>query len=186
MPTGVTRKLFTADEFYRMAEVGIFGEAERVELIDGEIIEMSPVNQSHMACVNRANELFVLAFHGRGIVSVQNALPLNQYNVPQPDLTLLKPSADYYAKERHGALDALLVIEISDTTFRKDRNIKLPRYAKAGIPEVWIENLKEGVVLVFRDPAADGYKTKLTLRRGETLSPLAFPDVTFKVEDLLG
>ncbi|HEY2384033.1 MAG TPA: Uma2 family endonuclease [Terriglobia bacterium] len=186
MPTEVTRKLFTVDDFYRMDEAGIFVPEERVELIGGEILEMSPVNQPHFSCVNRTAERFFGAFHGRAMISVQNALPLNRFNVPQPDIAVLKPRSDFYASLRQGPLDAFFVVEVSDTTFRFDRNIKLPLYAEAGIPEVWIENLKEGVLLVFRGPVGNDYKTKLILRRAQSVSPLAFPDVLFKIEDLLG
>jgi Uma2 family endonuclease len=182
MQTEVEKRLFTADEFYRMADAGIFGEDDRVELIEGEILQMSAINQRHFSCVNRANDVFTAAFKGRAIVSVQNPLRLNNYNEPMPDIVLLKPRADYYASERHTPADTLLVVEVSDTTIRYDQKIKLPLYAAAGIQEVWIENLQADVLLVCRD----GVGKELTLRRGDSVSPIAFPEMTFKVENLLG
>jgi len=186
MQTEITKKLFTVDDYYRMAEVGILGPEDRVELIEGEIIQMSPINQRHVSCVDRANDLFVSAFKGRAIVSIQNPLRLNNYNEPMPDIVVLKPRPDYYASESHTPKDALLVVEVSDTTLRFDRNIKLPLYAATGVSELWIENLQENVLLVCRNAAGKDHETKLTLQRGDTVSLLAFPDITFKVEELLG
>jgi Uma2 family endonuclease len=186
MRTEVEKRLFTVDEFYRMADAGIFGEDDRVELIEGEILQMSAINQRHFSCVNRTNDVFTSAFKGRAIVSIQNPLRLNNYNEPMPDIVLLKPRADYYASERHTPADTFLVVEVSDTTIRYDQKIKLPLYAAAGIGELWIENLQEDLLLVCRDAVGKDYETKLTFRRGESVSPIAFPEVVFKVEDLLG
>lgn len=182
----VTKRLFTVDEFYRMADAGIFTEDDRVELIEGEIIQMSPIGHRHMVCVNRAAELMIVALKGKAIVSIQNALRLNKYNVPQPDVVVFKWRADYYASKPYTLDDALLVVEVSDTTLRYDTRIKLPIYAATGVPEVWLENLQENLLLVCRDPASKAYQTQLTLRPGDFAHPFAFPKVRFKVEDLLG
>ncbi len=182
----VTKRLFTVDEFYRMADAGIFAEGDRVELIEGEIIQMSPIGHRHMVCVNRANDLFVSALKGKALISIQNPLRLNEYNEPQPDLVAFKWRADYYASKPYTLDDALFVVEISDTTLRYDTRVKLPIYAAAGVQEVWIENLKENLLLVCRYPISKVYKTQLSLRQGDLVSPFAFPDVRFKVEDLLG
>jgi Uma2 family endonuclease len=186
MLTEVTKKLFTVDEYYRMAETGILGPEERVELIDGEIIEMSPIGNRHAACVDRANRFFIEAFGRKAIVSSQMSLRLNKYTVPQPDLVILKAVPDFYASRPRVAEDVLFLVEVSDTTLRIDRNIKLPRYAAAGVREVWIEDLNSEVLLIHRNPAEKVFGTSLKLNRGESISPLAFPDVTFKVADLLG
>ncbi len=186
MRADVTKKLFTVDDYYRMVDAGILGENDRVELIEGEIVEMSPIGRKHMACVDRANDLFTSSFKGRALVSVQHPLRLNDYNEPQPDIVVLKPRADYYASKSHTPEDTFLVVEVSDTTLRYDRNVKLPLYAATGVFEVWIENLKEDLLLVCREPAGKTYKIELTLQRGDSVSPLAFPDVVFKIEDLLG
>ena len=186
MLADVSKKLFTVDEYYRMADAGIFTEDDRVELIEGEIIQMSAIGHRHMVCVNRANDLLTSALKGKAVVSIQNPLRLNQYNEPQPDIVVFKWRADYYASKPYTPEDTLFVIEVSDTTLRYDTKIKLPIYAANGISELWIENLKEDVLLVCRHPAKKTYKTQLTLRRGDSISPLTFPGTSFKVEDLLG
>jgi hypothetical protein len=129
---------------------------------------------------------FVSAFKKRAIVSVQNPLRLNQYNEPQPDIVVLKPRADYYKSKSHTPADTFLVLEVSDSTVRYDTKVKLPIYAATGVKEVWIENLKEDLLLVCRDPVGKGYGKQLVLKRGDSIAPLAFPDAAFKVEDLLG
>jgi Uma2 family endonuclease len=185
MHVETTKKLFTVDEYYRMAEVGILGPEDRVELIDGEIIQMSPIGARHLGCVNRANRLFAAAFGVRVVVSVQNPLQLSNYTEPEPDIVLLKPRADEYAGKKPFAEDALLVLEVAETTLKYDRDVKAPRYAAAGVPEVWIENLNEDVLLVYRDPAGRSYRTSLTLRRGDSVSVGALADVAFPVDQLL-
>jgi Uma2 family endonuclease len=180
------RKLFNVVEYYKMAEVGILGSEERVELIDGEIIQMSPIGDKHLGCVNIANDLFTAAFRGRAVVSVQNPLRLKDYTEPEPDVVLLKPRSDRYRGKHPEAEDALLVLEIADTTLRYDREVKLSRYAKAGVPEVWIENLQDDALLVYRDPEQERFQTTLTIQRGGTVAVLVFPDVIFSVDELLG
>ena len=186
MRTEVTKKLFTVDEYYRMGEAGILHEDSRVELIEGEIIEMSPVGNRHIACVNRATALFTAKLAGKAIVSIQNPVLLSRITEPQPDVVLVRPRDDYYEAKRMSSEDTLLVIEVSDTTLRYDRNRKMPLYAKSGVPELWIENLQSNVILVYRDPGPTTYSTSLVLHRGDSISLLAFPDIAFKVDDLLG
>jgi Uma2 family endonuclease len=186
MQTDLTKKLFTVDDYYRMAEFGIIGPEERVELIDGEIIQMSPPGNRHIACVNCATSAFVEAFRQRAIVSVQNPLRLNIYNEPQPDIVVLKPRTDFYESTHLAAEHVFFVVEISDTSLAFDRKVKLMRYATFGVPEVWIEDLNHDLLLVFRQLESKSYKSLLTLRRGDSVSPLVFPDVIFKVEQLLG
>jgi Uma2 family endonuclease len=186
MGAEVTKKLFTVDEYYRMADAGILTQDDRVELIEGEIIQMSPIGHRHAVCVNRAADVLISALKGRAVVSVQNPLRLNKYNEPQPDIVVFKWRADYYASKLYTPKDTLFVIEVSDTTLHYDTKIKLPIYAANGVKELWIENLKEDVLLVCRHAAEKTYKTQLTLRRGDSISALAFPDTAFKIEDLLG
>jgi Uma2 family endonuclease len=185
MEIETAKRLFTVDEYYRMAEAGILTPQDRVELIDGEIIEMSPIGRRHAGCVNRATRLFTSAFGKRVVVSVQNPLRLSKYTEPEPDVVVLKPRDDEYVSKTPTAGDAFLVVEVADTTFSYDSKTKLPRYAAAGVPEVWIENLKDDVVHVYRDPTRNGYVTSLVLRRGESISPVTLPDVAFTVEELL-
>jgi Uma2 family endonuclease len=185
MQIEVAKKLFTVDEYDRMAEAGILGLQDRLELIDGEIIQMSPVGERHACCVRHALHLFMTSLNGRAVVSVQSPVQLNNYTEPDPDLVVLKPTADYYASTVW-ATDALLIVEVSDTTLRFDRTVKLPKYAAAGIAEVWIENLQTGELLVYRNPSGDRYLVSRTLQHGDTISPLAFPDAVFNVDELLG
>jgi Uma2 family endonuclease len=169
-----------------MGEAGIFHPEARLELIEGEIIEMSPVGGRHISCVNRATALFANRLAGKAMVSVQNPIVLSRYTEPRPDILLARPRDDFYATKRISADDTLLAIEISDTTIRYDRNRKMPLYAQAGVSELWIENLSSDVVLVFRDPGPQTYSTMLTFHRGESLSIVAFPEITFTVDELLG
>ena len=185
MQVETTKKLFTVRDYHRMAEVGIFGAEERVELIEGEILEMSPLGHRHMICVNRAMRLFIAKAGDRALVSIQNSLGLSQYTEPQPDVVVLKPRADEYAAKRLSAEDTLLVIEVAQTTLNYDRRRKLPLYAAAGVPEVWIEDLKNDLLLVYRQPFSNMYSTSLVLRRGDSISPLALPDLILSVDELL-
>jgi len=186
MSAEVTKKLFTVDDYYRMAEVGILKPEDRVELLDGEIVEMSPIGIRHAGCVNRVNDLFTFLFRGRAIVTVQNPARLNRYNEPQPDFVLAKARSDYYASAHPTSEDIYLMIEVADSSLRKDRDIKVPIYARLRVPEVWIVDLQRDRMLIYRHPVDETYKTTLTLHRGETLSVAAFPETTLKVEDLLG
>ena len=120
------------------------------------------------------------------MVSVQNPVLLSRYTEPQPDIVLARPRDDYYASARISPENTFLVIEISDTTLRYDRHRKMPLYAKSGVSELWIENLQSDVILVYRDPGPKTYSTSLTVHRGESISLAAFPDVVFKVDELLG
>jgi Uma2 family endonuclease len=185
MQVETTKKLFTVDEYYRMAEAGILKPEDRVELIDGEIIEMSPIGHRHFGAMNRAMRVFSSAFGNRVQVSVQGPLRLNDRTEPEPDVVLLKPRADDYSSKFPTADDAFLVLEIADTSLSYDRKVKVPRYAAAGVPEVWIENLKDDVLLVYRNPVGAAYSTSLVLSRGESVSLMTLPDVVFLIENLL-
>jgi len=186
MRAEITKKLFTVEEYYRMAEAGILDPDTRLELLEGEIVEMSPVGVRHVMCVNRANMLFARQLGDQAIVSVQNPVQLSEYTEPQPDIVLLRPREDFYGEKKISWEDALLVIEVSDTTIRRDRDVKLPLYAKAGVSELWIEDLRRNTIFVYRDPGPKTYATRLTFQRGDSLSIQAFPRVVFKVSDLIG
>ncbi len=186
MRADIAKKLFTVDDYYRMAEAGILKPEDRVELIEGEIVEMSPIGNRHAGCVNRITDLFTFSFRGKAIVTVQNPARLNKYNEPQPDIILAKVRADYYASGHPTPEDIFLMFEISDRSLRYDRNVKVPIYARLGVPEVWIGDLEHDHVLVFRDPVSESYGTNLVLHRGDSLWVSAFPEIVFKVEDLLG
>jgi Uma2 family endonuclease len=181
-----SRKRFTVDDYYRMAEAGILAPGDRVELIDGEIIQMSPIGTRHLGCVNATNEIFIATFKGRAVISGQNPVQLSDFTEPQPDIVLLKPRKDFYRGKHPEAADALLVVEVSDTTLAYDRDVKLPYYAAAGISEVWIEDLNTSRILVFRNPINGDYEVRLIRSRDESISVEAFPDTAFAVSDFLG
>jgi Uma2 family endonuclease len=185
METEVTKRRFTVDEYHRMGKAGIFDPDDRVELIDGEIFQMSPIGHRHSVCVIRANALFVQAFATRAVLSPQNPIRLSNWSEPQPDIVVFKPRADCYARKRPTPADVLFLLEVSDSTLRLDQKIKLPRYAAAGIPELWIADLQHDILHINRDPDAQAYKTVLAFHPGESASSLAFPEITFRVDELL-
>jgi Uma2 family endonuclease len=181
----VPRKLFTVEEYHRIGEAGILAH-DRVELIEGEIVKLSPIGNRHVGCVNATATLLTIDLGDRAVVSVQNPIQLSELSEPQPDIVVMKPLKDFYRFKRQEAADAFLVIEVADTSLTYDRDVKLRLYAGAGVPEVWIENLEENVLLVYRDFVENVYTTQLALPRSATISPQAFPDVIFQVEQLLG
>jgi Uma2 family endonuclease len=170
------RRRFTVAEFYRMGRAGVLHEDDRVELIGGEIIVMSPIGDVHAACVNGLTSWFVPKLGERAIVSVQNPIWLSDSDMPQPDLALLRPREDRYASGAPRPEDVFVVMEVSDTSLRHDRR-KLVRYAAAGIPESWLFNLRSGRTEVHRDPAGGQYREVRIYDRDASISPLAFPDL---------
>lgn len=186
MAVQVSRRLFTVDEYYQMAQAGILHEDDRVELIEGEIIEMASIGSRHAACVDRLTQLFVVHVAGRAIVRIQNPIRLSQRTEPQPDLSLLRPRPDFYASGHPGPQDVLLVVEVADTSIGFDRETKMPLYARVGIPEAWLVNLSEDRIDVYRHPMMTGYQAMQRLERGMRVSPLAFADLVCTVDDILG
>lgn len=168
-----------------MAESGVLGPGTRVELLDGRIIDMSPIGPFHGGLVKRLSRWFNLQANGRWTVSVQDPLRLDDSSEPQPDLMLLKPAADDYTNRHPQPQDVFLLVEVSDTTLAYDREEKLPAYGRAGIAEVWIVNLIEAVIEVYREPHFAGYGSKTVLRPGATAKPDAFPDTKVDVGELL-
>jgi Uma2 family endonuclease len=186
MPTEATKKLFTVDEYYKLAEIGVLSECVRTELLEGEILEMSPMGTSHAASIARATESFVVSLSGKADVRVQLPLRLSAHSEPEPDVCLVKPRLDRYGTHHPGPDDVLLVLEISDSSLRYDRDVKLPIYAAAGVAEAWIEDLPNRTLHVYREPQGGGYKTVLQFRSDESVSPLAFPATAFTVASLIG
>jgi len=179
----IPRRQFTVDEYHRMAEVGIFHPDERVELIEGEIVQMAPIGPRHVGCVINATRLFITRLGDRAVVSPQNPVVIQPRSEPQPDLLLLRPRAVSYSRAHATPEDALLAVEVADTTVRFDRLVKARLYARAGIAEFWLFLATDGLVEVYRAPGPDGYTSVTQHAAGETLSPLAFPDVVFSVTD---
>ena len=186
LPAGVTRHRFTAEEYRRMGEVGILHEDDRLELIGGEIVEMAAIGTRHLACVVALTHLLVAASGGRYFVSPQNPISLGDRDEPQPDLSLLKTRPDPGAARPPGPGDVLLVVEVSDTTLRYDRNVKLPLYARAGIPEVWVVDLQDSFVEVYAKPTVDSYARVHRYGRGERARSEVVADLVLSVREILG
>ena len=179
------RHRFTVSEYYRMADAGIFGEDDRVELLDGEIVEMAAIGSRHAGCVNRLNSFFVQRLGRRAVVAVQNPVRLGDLSEPQPDLALVRPRPDDYGGGHPHPGDVLLLMEVADTTAAWERQHKLPLYASGGVGEVWLVDLAAPAVEVYRRPEGGVYGEVQVVGGGEVLSPLAFPDVALAVADLL-
>ena len=186
MPVQVARRLFTVHEYYKMAQAGILHEDDRVELIEGEIVEMAPIGSRHAACVNRLNSTLSQSLGERAIVGVQNPIRLSEHSEPQPDLALLRPHPDFYSDAHPGPEDVLLVIEVADTTEDYDRGVKMPLYARSGILEAWLVDLAGGIIEVYRGPTPEGYQEVQRVQRGEGISVQAFPDVALAADEVLG
>jgi Uma2 family endonuclease len=185
MAISLPRHLFTVDEYHKMAEVGLLTEDDRVELIDGEIIEMAPIGELHFGHVNRFTHVFNRAFRDRAVLHIQNPVRLGLRREPQPDVTLLRLRDDFYAARMPTPEDVLLLVEIADSSLDYDRNTKVPLYAEAGILEYWLVNLIDDQIIVYRDPGPSGYGVVEVFRRDDAIRPLAFPDVEIAVSDVL-
>lgn len=159
-----------------MVPAGLLSEGDRVELIDGEIIEMSALGSPHASCVGLLTREFSAWVGERALVWVQNPVRLSDLSEPQPDLMLLRPRPDCYAKGHPGPGDILLLVEVSDSSLAYDRQIKVPLYARARVAEVWVVDLSAQVIEVYRNPGPDGYADVSELHPGSSVAPLAFPD----------
>jgi Uma2 family endonuclease len=176
----VSRHLWTVDEYHRMGEAGILTEDDRVELIEGELIEMAPIGSEHIAASNSLTRLLVLAVGDNGIVSVGNPVRLTQRSEPQPDFTVLKPRDDYRTMLPRPE-DTMLAVEVANTSLNYDRNVKLALYARSLIPEVWIVNLAAQEVEIYRSPVGDLYTSVVRAGRSDTLTIAAVPGVLIPV-----
>lgn len=181
-PLAPTRHRLDVRAFYRMAEVGIIGEKDRIELIDGELIDMAPIGDRHVDAVDWLTECFVLASHGRARTSVQNPLRLDQQNQPQPDFTLYRRTTDSVSRREPG--DVLLVVEVADSSLEYDSSTKLRLYASFGIPEYWIIDIRTKRVLVHRQPTADGYREVSVQAGGDSLALAADSDIVITLDRL--
>ncbi len=174
MSVQIQRRLFTVQEYHLMGDAGIFSNNERVELIEGEIIEMAAIGKRHAARVDRLARLFSRIPESLVIFRVQNPICLDDKSEPQPDIALVQPRADF-----------LLLVEVSDSTIDYDRDVKVPNYARSGIQEVWLWDLEVNCLEVYRDPTANGYSSMQQFAGGEMVSPLAFPDFEVSINLIL-
>ena len=179
------RRRFDVDAYYRMADTGILAPKDRVELIDGEIVEMAPIGSAHSGTTNRLTGLVGrLAADGRVVASVQSPLRLDPFNEPQPDLMLLRPRADDYTASHPTAADVLLLIEVADSSLAFDRGPKLDLYARHAVPEVWIVDLPGRAVEVCRGPGPEGYAERRRVTEGMA-TPTLVPGLDIDVAALL-
>lgn len=182
----VVRKRFTIGEYQQMAAVGVLDEDDRVELIEGEIVEMSPLGPQPSACVTRLTELFYRIGNPSVTIRVQDPIRLGDFSAPQPDVVIVNRRDDRYSRGHPEPEDVLLLVEVSESSLAYDRDVKLPLYARAGISEVWLVALLPQVLEVYRAPSEDGYGEKRTLRRGQLIAPAHLPDAELAVEHILG
>jgi Uma2 family endonuclease len=185
MSVQAPRRLFTVDEFYQMAEAGILREDDRVELLNGEVVQMTPIGSRHAACVDRLARNFHDRVDRSVIVRVQSPVRLDDFSEPQPDLALLRFRSDFYADAHPRPADVLLIVEVADTSADLDRAVKVPLYARAGIPEFWIVDLAAKAVDVYQDGSAEGYRRHHRLGSTDRLIPVARPAVDVAVSDVV-
>ncbi len=184
-PPPIERYRLTSGHYHQMVEMGVFAEDERIELIEGEISPMSPIGSEHMGIVNQLAAMLIAQLRRRAIVGIQGPIRLDDSSEPQPDLEVLAPRQDFYKRALPQPADVLLAIEVADSSLVYDRSIKMPLYARVGIAEMWIINLIDRWIEVYRDPTPVGYTTQHKILAGKTLTPQAFTDVTIQVSELL-
>ncbi|HYV28503.1 MAG TPA: Uma2 family endonuclease [Candidatus Eisenbacteria bacterium] len=180
-----TQHRFSVEDYHRMTETGVLKPDVRVELLDGQIIDMEPIGPFHGGSVNRLNRLFNKLSRDRWLVTAQNPVHLNEYSEPQPDLMLVKPEPGDYTTRHPRPEDVFLLIEVAQTSLDYDRGRKLAAYGRAGIAEVWIVNLGDRTIEIYREPHYTGYSSTKVLRTGDKACPLAFPDAAVDVAELL-
>ena len=176
------RRLFTADEFERMDAAGVFGPEERLELIEGDIVEMTPVAPGHGAAVACLNKRLILGVRDRAVVWIQGGARIAFRSLARPDLALLRPRSYRRANPRPD--DILLVVEVADRSLRYDRQRKARLYAAAGIPDYWVVGVQREWVEMYRTPEGNGYRDVRRVPRGDTIAPLSFPDLIVPVAEI--
>jgi Uma2 family endonuclease len=176
----------SVDEYQRMGAAGVFLPAKRLELLEGEIYEMSPIGSPHAACVKFLSALLNRLFNAKFIVSAQDPIRLDDFSEPQPDVALLRWRDDFYRHAHPTPADVLLVIEVADSTVESDRSYKVPLYAKAGIREAWLVNLVEECVELYAEPEGDAYQTVRRFARGEVVPAHSIEHLNINVSDILG
>ncbi|MBV8856901.1 MAG: Uma2 family endonuclease [Acidobacteria bacterium] len=186
MSAALDRYSFTAEEFERMGEAGILRQDARLELIEGEIYEMSPIGNAHAACVKHLNRLLQRLFDGVHTIGVQDPVRLSDFSEPQPDISLLRWRDDDYREGHPAPTDILLLIEVADTTVVKDKAVKIPLYARSGVPEAWVVNIDDEVVEVYSAPTQGSYRRVEVFGRGEEARSHTLEGLTVNVSELLG
>ncbi len=177
---------FTVEDYHQMLESGVLNEDSRVELLNGEIIKMSPIGKRLSARVKRLNKLLGKELDPTLVIGVQDPIQLDDYSEPQPDLSVLKPRADFYEAAHPLPPDVLFVIEVADSSAESDREIKLPTYARAGIAEVWLVDLTKNRIEVHSNPHNGVYQEVRILQRGQAVISQTVPQLALQADDILG
>jgi len=185
MAIEISRKLFTVHDYHRMVDAGILCEDDRVELIRGEVLTMSPIGPRHSAAVLRATQALVRIVGDHAIVGVQGSIRLDEYDEPQPDIYLLRPREDFYASGHAGPRDIFLIIEMADSSLGYDQKVKMELYAETGVPEYWIADIQNDRLITYSNPGKNAYRTMETLQRGNVTTPLLLPECRIPVDVLL-
>jgi Uma2 family endonuclease len=180
-----TKHLTTIDEWRRLGEAAIFPPESRLELINGEILDMAPIGFNHAGHVIRLLNFFALLVGNKALLNVQNPLQLGDLSEPQPDFMLLKPNADCYSSRHPTAGDVLLLVEVADSSLGYDQNQKLRLYARHGIPEYWLLNLNDSCLEVYRQPNGEVYAEKTTLRSGDSITLSQLDGISIRMADIL-
>ena len=180
----IQKHRLTVEEYHRMGEAGILGPQDRVELIEGEIIDMSPIGSNHAGTVNYLNQVLFAALQENAIISPQNPIILNDRNEPEPDIVLLKPRKDFYRQSHPTPNDVLLIIEVADTSLRYDSEIKIPLYARYGIPEVWIVDLENNQLTKYLSPNDDHYESSDVVNDLSQISVQELPELKINLANL--
>jgi Uma2 family endonuclease len=186
MSVNLAKHSFTVSEYERMGETGVFAPDARLELIEGEIIEMSPIGSRHAACVERISAHLHEISRRRFLVRTQNPIVLDDFSEPQPDVTVLRSRGDFYENAHPRPQDILLLIEVSDTTVTFDRSVKTSLYARAGILEFLIFNLADDQLEYYGQPEAGAYQNSRVLRRGDVFESAVVDSLTLDVNMVLG
>ena len=186
MSVQIERRWFSVEEFDRMIRTGILAEDERVELIEGEIVKMSPIEKLHAACVKRITAHFYRLVGRYVTISVQDPVHLNDFSRPQPDVFLLKPRDDFYVQAHPTPDDILLIVEVADTTINYDRKVKVPLYARAGISVVWLVDLQRDLIEIYAQPTNGAYQQVREAKRGDILTLESLPGFKLGVDEILG
>jgi len=178
---------FTTEQYQLMGKAGVFHPEARIELIDGEIVIMSPIGLKHAVGINRLNRFLVQGVWEQGIVSIQNSFMIPQYSEPEPDIVILKPRDDFYAGKFPLSEDILLIIEVADSSLKYDQKTKLSLYAEQHIPEYWIVNLERNILEIYRQPQNKSYlKQSLIDTPGIAFAPITFPEMTMTLKEIYG
>ena len=184
-PLKIERRLFTIEEYDRFIEAGVLTEDDPVELINGEVVKMSPISGPHAGCVARLSMMFSLQLGQQVVIWTQNPIHIDQYSEPEPDVVVLRYRQDFYTKSLPRPIDVLLLIEVADTSLSYDRRVKVPLYAKVGILEIWVMDVENRLIYVYRNPVNGKYQETLVMKPGDTITPVTFSEILVKVDEII-